>query len=52
MASIASGSFHPFNGPIMGQDGSEKVAAGATLDDGSILGINWLVKGVETNLPN
>lgn len=52
MAEIAAGTFHPFTGPVTGQDGSEMVAAGATLDDGSLLGINWLVKGVETKLPN
>lgn len=52
MADIASGAFHPFTGPITGQDGSEKIAAGATIEDGALLGINWLVKGVETKLPN
>jgi len=45
-------SFHPYDGPVTAQDGSEKVAAGATLDDGSLLGIDWLVQGVETQLPN
>lgn len=52
MAEIASGALHPYNGPITAQDGSEKVANGATLDDGALLGINWLVQGVETRLPN
>ena len=49
---IASGAFHPFTGPITAQDGSEKIAAGATIEDGALLGIDWLVKGVETKLPN
>ncbi len=52
MDAIAAGNFHPYDGPVTAQDGSEKVAAGATLDDGSLLGIDWLVQGVETQLPN
>lgn len=51
VADIASGSFHPFTGPVIDQSGEEKIAAGDTLADGDLLGINWLVTGVETNLP-
>jgi len=50
-AEIGKGKFHPFTGPIVDQDGKEKVAAGKTLPDGDLLGINWLVKGVETRVP-
>lgn len=49
---ITAGSFHPYEGPITGQDGSEKIAAGETIEDGALLGIDWLVAGVETKLPN
>ncbi len=52
MDDIAAGSFHPYDGPITGQDGSEKIAAGETIEDGALLGIDWLVAGVETKLPN
>ena len=51
MNDIASRSFHPFTGPILDQDGAEKLAAGVTIEDGALLGINWLVKGVETRIP-
>ncbi|MBH0236569.1 BMP family ABC transporter substrate-binding protein [Methylobrevis albus] len=48
---IASGEFHPFTGPILDQAGVEKVAAGAVLADGDILGMNWYVKGIDDQLP-
>ena len=40
-----------FKGPINAQDGSAKVAAGQTLNDGDIAGMNWLAEGVEGDLP-
>lgn len=51
-ASIANDSFHPMSGPIIDQDGNEKIAEGSAIADGDMLGINWLVKGVETRIPN
>lgn len=51
MAQITAGKFHPFTGPIIDQAGNEKIPAGETISDGDLLGISWLVKGVETNLP-
>lgn len=51
VADIAAGNFHPFDGPVVDQSGAEKIAEGSTLADGDLLSINWLVKGVETNLP-
>ena len=51
-ADIKAGSFHPFTGPIVDQSGKEKLATGEVISDGDLLGINWLVKGVETKLPN
>ncbi len=52
MDAIAAGTLHPFTGPVVAQDGSEKLADGDTIEDGALLGIDWLVAGVETKLPN
>ena len=43
---ILDGTFHPFQGPINGQDGSAMVAAGETMADGDMLGIGCFVEGV------
>jgi len=48
---IASGKVHPFTGPINKQDGSPWLAAGETADDGTLLGMNFYVEGVEGELP-
>lgn len=50
-AKITAGTLHPFQGPIHKQDGSVAIVAGKTLDDGTLLGMNWYVKGVDGNLP-
>ena len=50
-ADIKAGKFAVFAGPIKGQDGSIKVAAGKTLTDKEIDSINWYVEGVEGQLP-
>ena len=50
-ANIRDGSFHPITGPIVDQDGTERLAEGETIADGDLLGINWLVQGVETRIP-
>ena len=50
-ALIKSGVFHPFTGPIQDQDGKEVVAAGQTLDDATLLGMNFFVRGVKGTLP-
>lgn len=50
-AAIADGSFSPFTGPIMKADGSEGVAAGVTMTNEEIVGMDWHVKGVTTPLP-
>ena len=49
--SIRTGKLVIFKGPINAQDGSVKVAAGQTLNDGEIAGMNWLAEGVEGDLP-
>ena len=50
-AKIISGELHPFKGPIAKQDGSEAIGAGKNLDDGTLLGMNWYVKGIDDKLP-
>ena len=51
-AAFLDGSDHPFTGPITDKAGKERVAAGATLPDPEIFGMNWLVDSVDGNLPN
>ena len=51
-AEMKAGKFHPLTGPVADQDGKIRVAAGKAISDGDMLSINWLVKGVETRIPN
>ena len=48
---IEAGSLLPFKGPIFKQDGSQAIGAGEALDDGTLLGMNWYVKGIDDKLP-
>ncbi|WP_169570232.1 BMP family ABC transporter substrate-binding protein [Sneathiella limimaris] len=48
---IIDGSIHPFAGPIKKQDGTLAVKEGETLDDGTLLGMDWYVEGVQGKLP-
>ncbi len=48
---IVGGTLHPFQGPFNKQDGSVGAKEGETLDDGTLLGMNWYVEGVEGQLP-
>jgi simple sugar transport system substrate-binding protein len=50
-AAIVSGKWSVFSGPILGQDGSVKVAAGKTLSDKEIDSIDWYAQGVEGKIP-
>ena len=50
-AKITSGEFHPFTGPIYKQDGSMAIGEGEVLDDGTLLRMDWYVKGVDDTLP-
>jgi len=50
-AAIKSGKLHPFAGPIKNQQGKETVAAGATHNDGELLGMNYFVEGVQGTIP-
>jgi simple sugar transport system substrate-binding protein len=48
---IASGELHPFAGPIYNQEGTMVIGEGEVLDDGTLLGMNWYVQGVDDKLP-
>ncbi|MDE3012426.1 MAG: BMP family ABC transporter substrate-binding protein [Pseudomonadota bacterium] len=48
---IKSGKLHPFAGPLKDQGGKELVAAGKTLDDGTLHSMNTYVEGVEGSIP-
>ena len=50
-AMIASGELHPFMGPIYNQEGTMVIGDGEVLDDGTLLGMNWYVQGVDDKLP-
>ena len=50
-AKIKSGELHPFTGPVARQDGSEWLKAGEKADDGTLLGMNFYVQGVDDKLP-
>jgi len=49
---MRAGTFNPFTGPIEANDGTEAVPAGTSLDDGAIKGMKFLVKGIDTTIPN
>jgi simple sugar transport system substrate-binding protein len=51
VADIKSGALKPFTGPITKQDGTVVGAAGESLPDGDLLGMNWYVKGIDDKLP-
>lgn len=52
VAAISDGSYHPFTGPINRQDGSPWLAAGEAADDGTLLGMNFYIEGIEGAIPN
>lgn len=49
---LASGEYHAFTGPINKQDGSVWLAEGETADDGTLLGMNFYVEGITSEIPN
>ena len=49
-AKIEAGTLAPFTGPVKDQSGAVKIAAGASLSDGDILGMNWFCEGVQGKL--
>ena len=50
-AAIVSGELHPFKGPIYNQEGEMVIGEGEALDDGTLLGMDWYVQGVDDKLP-
>jgi len=48
---IIDGSFAPFQGPIVDQSGTERVKAGAALDEQQLLSMDWYVAGIDGALP-
>jgi len=48
---IKSGRFHPFQGPVKGQDGTVRIAAGQTISDEDLQKMDWYVQGVQGKLP-
>ncbi len=50
-AKIKSGELVPFHGPITKQDGTVWLKDGEKADDGTLLGLNFYVKGVDDKLP-
>ncbi len=49
--SIRDGSFEPFTGPVTKQDGTVWLKDGEKADIGTMLGMNFYVKGVDDKLP-
>lgn len=50
IAGWKDGTYNVFEGPIKDQSGAIKVAEGKAMTDDEILGLNWLVEGVEGKL--
>ncbi|QTD46141.1 BMP family ABC transporter substrate-binding protein [Ottowia testudinis] len=48
---IGAGRLHPFAGPLADNTGRQQLPGGQHLGDAAILGMNWLVEGVQTQLP-
>ena len=48
---IASGRLHPFEGPIVRQDGTAVIAAGQRLDDNQIRAQNYFYQGIDASIP-
>lgn len=50
-ADIAAGKLLPFTGPLSDSTGKQRVAAGASLPEAEIAGMNWFVEGVQGAMP-
>jgi basic membrane protein A and related proteins len=50
-AKIASGTLHPFTGPLKKQDGSELLKPGEKISDKELSGMSYYVEGIEGTLP-
>ncbi|MEO1704140.1 MAG: BMP family ABC transporter substrate-binding protein [Pseudomonadota bacterium] len=52
IASIASGEYHPFTGPINRADGTVWLAEGEVADDGALAGMSFYIEGLTGEIPN
>ncbi len=50
-AAIHNGELHPFTGPLKDQSGTLKVAAGETMSQEELAGMDWYVEGIDATLP-
>ena len=50
VADIKAGKNKVFTGPLIDQSGATKVAAGVSMDDGALSGMQWLLQGIEGKL--
>jgi simple sugar transport system substrate-binding protein len=48
---IASGRLHPFEGPIVRQDGTTVIPAGQRLNDDQIRAQNYFYRGIDVTIP-
>ena len=46
------GGWNPFTGPVSKQDGSPWLKDGEVSDDGTLLGMNFYIKGIDDAIPN
>jgi simple sugar transport system substrate-binding protein len=48
---IRAGELHPFDGPVLDQDGKETIPAGRAMNDGELAKMDYYVQGVQGKLP-
>ncbi len=48
---LAAGTLHPFDGPIVRQDGTQVIAAGQRLTDDQIRAQNYFYQGIDVAMP-
>ena len=51
-AGIKAGTFHPFAGPVVDQDGKVRVPAGQNMADEDMQKMDFFVQGVASKLPS
>ena len=51
-AGLTDGSFHPFTGPVVDQDGNERLAEGEVMADDVLGTMDYFVQGVVSRLPS
>lgn len=51
IASIRSGAFHPFTGPIKDQSGAVRIAEGQSASNADLASMDYYVQSVKAELP-